>query len=453
MKWLGLAFILFTVVALTGWLRTNPRGAKWAWGLLTFLPFVLDPLHLIIAPFATPMWSGYVKGWEISLLDAVAFGIIFGTRGRWPRMVLVLPLLAYIGAVLLAVLQARFPSYAFSYPLQLIRVLLVFLAVARVAQLEDGERALLTGLVLGIAVQAGYAIMDRANGVFQTGGSLGHQNLLGFVSHLALMPLCGMFLARRLPLLAAMGIACALVAVVLTGSRATILLAGAGLTMTLLLSTMLRFSGQKIGYVVGAFLLLAASAPLAYSAIERRVSGQMGGVLEKDQQRIAFERTAKLMVQENPMGVGPNHYVFMAITEGYAERAGVNWATGNRAAQVHHSYLLVAAETGYLGVAALIVLLGTAIWRAFSTAIRFRKYREADILLGLGVGLVAISLHALVEWTFTLYAVQYVFAGSLGLIVGLRSRLISRALSTDKKPKRAVAAVKQPAFASAMQSA
>lgn len=432
MKWAALAFFIFSAVALIGWLKTNPRGAKWAWGLLTLLPFVIDPLHLIVAPFSTPVWSGYVKGWEISLLDAVAIGVIFGTRGKWPRMVLVLPLLAYIGAVLLAVFQARFPSFAFSYPLQLIRILLVFLAVARVAQHEDGEKALLTGLVCGIAVQAGYAVMDRANGVFQTGGSLGHQNLLGFVSHLVLMPLCGMFLARRRPLLAAVGIACALVVVVLTGSRATILLAGTGLTLTLLFSTMLRFSGQKIGYAVATIFLLAASAPLAYSAIERRTSGQVGALMAKDQERLAFERTAKLMVQENPMGVGPNHYVFMAITEGYAERAGVNWAYGNRAAQVHHSYLLVAAETGYLGVVTLIVLLASAIWRAFSTAVRFRKYREADILIGLGFGMVAISLHALVEWTFTLYAVQYAFAGSLGLIVGLRSRLITRTTSTTK---------------------
>lgn len=453
MKWAGLIFILLTAIALTAWLRTNPRGAKWAWGALTLLPFVLDPLHLIIAPYSTPMWSGYVKGWEISLLDAVAFGVIFGTRGRWPRMVLLLPLLAYIGAVFLAVMQARFPSYALSYPLQLVRVLLVFLAVARVAQREEGEKALLAGLVLGIAVQAGYAILDRAQGIFQTGGSLGHQNLLGFVSHLALMPLCGMFLAGRWPVRAAFGIACGMIVVILTGSRATILLGGTGVTFTLLLSTALRFSGQKIAYAVVGLFLLAASVPLAYSAIERRTSGQVGSLMEKDDQRVAFERAAKLMRQENPMGVGPNHYVFVSITEGYSERAGINWSTGNRSATVHQSYLLVAAETGYLGLLTLIALLASALWCAFSTAVRFRKSPEADILVGLGCGLIAICLHALVEWMFAVYVVQYALAGSLGLIVGLRSRLIALSTATRQKSGFRPIGRSRPTLVSAMRSA
>ncbi|WP_338502693.1 O-antigen ligase family protein [Sphingomonas kaistensis] len=453
MKWAGLAFILFTAIALIGWLRTNPRGAKWAWGSLTLLPFVLDPLHLIIAPYATPMWSGYVKGWEISLLDAVAFGVIFGTRGRWPRMALLWPLLAYLGAVLLAVMQARFPSYALSYPIQLVRMMLVFLAVARVAQQEDGEKALLTGLVLGIAVQAGYAISDRAHGIFQTGGSLGHQNLLGFVSHLALMPLCGMFLAGRWPVRAALGIACGLVVVILTGSRATILLGGTGVILTLLLSITLRFSGQKIAYAVGGLFLLAASVPLAYSTIERRTSGQIGGVMAKDEQRVAFEKAAHMMIREHPLGIGPNHYVFVSITEGYAERGGVNWSSANRSAHVHQSYLLVTAETGYLGLLTLIALLASALWYAFSTAFRFRKNPEADVLIGLGCGLVAICLHALVEWMFAVYVVQYALAGSLGLIVGLRSRLIAGSKDSRKSPKSARVGRPQPTLASAMQSA
>lgn len=434
MKWAALALILFTMVALTGWLRTNPRQAHVAWSLLSLLPFVIDPLHLIIAPYAIPMWAGYVKGWEISLIDAVALGIIFGTRGRWPKMVFVLPFLAYLSAITLAVAQARFPSYALAYPIQFLRVFLVFVAAARVAQTRDGQKALLTGLVAGIAIQAGYAVWDRAGGAFQTGGSLGHQNLLGFVSHMALMPLLGVFLARRFPIRALLGVCAGIIVVILTGSRATILLAASMLTLTILLSTIIRFSGQKIALSLAGFFLLAASAPFAFSAIEKRMASQAAGLTQKDEQRVAFERAARLIVVENPMGIGPNHYVFVSITEGYADRAGVNWSAGNRAAHVHESYLLVAAETGYFGLFAMIALLGSSLWYAFSTAIRFRKNPEADILIGIGCGLLAICLHALVEWMFAVYVVQYVMAANLGLIVGLRSYLIRKS-QTTKMPK------------------
>ena len=432
MKWVALAVILITAVGIVGWLRTNPRQAPLAWSMLTLLPFIMDPLNLIVAPYAIPFWSGYVKGWEISLLDAVAFGIVFGTRGRWPRMILIIPFLAYILAVFVAVLQAPFPNYALSYPIQLLRILLVFLAVARVAQTERGERALLTGLILGITIQAIYGISARAGGAFQTGGSLGHQNLLGFVSHMALMPLFGMFLAGRWPVRALCGVLAGILVVILTGSRATILIAAFSLALTLLVSISLRFSGQKIAFATAGLILLSASAPFAYSTIERRMVAQQAGLTEKDQERVAFERAAGLMIAAKPMGVGPNHYVFVSITEGYASLAGVNWSMGNRAAQVHQSYLLVAAETGYLGLLTMITLLAVTIWYAFSTAVRYRREQEADVLIGVGCGILAICIHALVEWMFVVYAIQYVFAGSLGLIVGLRSRLIDRKVATQR---------------------
>ena len=98
--------MMTAAAAIAGWIRSNPKQAPVVWGLLGFLPFVLTPWHLIVAPYSTPLWPGYVKGWEFSLLDAIAVGVIFGTRDRWPKLTLVLPFLAYIFAVLIAVYQA-----------------------------------------------------------------------------------------------------------------------------------------------------------------------------------------------------------------------------------------------------------------------------------------------------------------------------------------------------------
>lgn len=422
MKWVAFALILLAAPLLAAWLRTNPRQAPWAWGALTFLPFVIGPWNLDAALFATPMWSGYAKGWEISLLDALAIGVIVGTRRPWPRIILLIPFLAYILTTLLAVAQARFPFLSFSYVVQLLRVLLVFLAVARVAEMERGERALLTGLIAGLTVQAGYAIVDKSQGALQTGGSLGHQNLLGFMSHMVLIPAFAMFLATRWPGRALWGVIMGVIVVGLTASRATIALAGVGLLLTLILSFAVRSTGRKVVVGFAGIVLVLASLPLAQATLEQRFAVQKSSFLAEDAEREAFKRAAKAMFADHPFGVGPNHYVFIANTEGYSAREGVNWSAGNRTATVHNAYLLTAAETGFLGLTALIVLLVFAIGTALATAFRYRKQPGAELLIGVACALIAVSLHSMVEWMFVVTSAQYLFGASLGIIAGLQSR-------------------------------
>jgi O-antigen ligase len=426
-KWIALALLLLAVPALAAWLRTNPKAAPLVWGLLGFLPFVLGPWHLMVSPYATPIWSGYVKGWEISLLDTVALGIIFGTRGRWPRLTLVVPFVIYILAVTFAVSQAKFAALALSYPIQLCRVFLVFIAVTRVAVNERGERAVFTGLVLGLAVQACYAVTAKAGGALQTGGSLGHQNLLGFVSHLAVMPAFAMFLAGRFPRTAFAGVIAGILDVILTASRATIALSVFGLVLTLLLSISLRFSRRKAALALIGVLVLLVTYPLANIVLEQRLEAQNQSFFAEDKEREAFERAARAMIRAEPMGVGPNHYVFIANTEGYSARAGVAWRSQSRSTSVHNSYLLVTAETGFLGLISFVTLIVCAAWFAFRTAFQYRDEQASELLIGVGCGIVAMSLHGLLEWMFVVYPTQYVLAVGFGFIGGLRARFMAAA--------------------------
>lgn len=436
MKWIALLVVLVAAPLIAMWLRSQPRQAYLVWGLLTFLPFVQDPWNLAVAPYATPMWLGYVKGWEISLLDAVAVGVIFGTRGPFPKPAFMLPLLAYILAATLAVFQARFPSYAIAYPEQLLRVFLVFLAVSKIAAMERGERALLIGLFAGIGIQACYAMWARANGALQTGGTLGHQNLLGFVSHMALMPAFAVLLSGKMPRWSLIATGLAMVAVILTASRATIGFAGVGLIMTMALSLAVKFTPRKAAVGLLGLVLITVSAPLAYASLERRFVAQNMGITDQEAQRGAFKRAASAMIDMYPMGVGPNHYVFISITEGFAERAKVDWNSGNRLAHVHNSFILVRAETGLLGLLTFLMWIGSGILSAFLGAFRFRRQVGSDILIGLGVGLTIASLHAFWEWMFVVSTTQYVLAGSLGLIAGLWTRFSADAKGRSQKPRQ-----------------
>lgn len=437
MKWVALALILLSVPLITSLLKSNSRATPFLWGLLGFLPFVLGPWHLYIAPYSTAMWPGFVKGWEVSLLDAIAVAVILSSKDRWYKQALVIPFLAYIFVTLLSVYQADFPKMALSYIIQLLRAFLLFLAVSRVVVTDRGEKAVITGLVVGISVQAGYAIWAWVGGALQTGGSLGHQNLLGFVSHLVLMPAFALFLSGRWQRIALVGILSGLVAVILTASRATIAFSAMGLALTLLLSMSLRFTSRKAMLGMVGLIVLAASYPLARATLERRFEVQKSTFFTEDKEREAFERAAHAMLDNYPLGVGPNHYVVIANTEGYSARAGVAWRTQSRATSVHNSYLLVAVESGYLGLIALLAFLFSSIWRAFSGAWRFRKQSGSEVMIGLGCGILAMAVHGLFEWMFVAFPTQYLFAVSLGLIAGLQTRFI-RATSRGRQTGNAL---------------
>lgn len=451
MKWIALALFLFVAVGLGLWLRGKPKHAPLAWGLLGFLPFVIGPWHLIVSPFSTPYWSGYVKGWDFALIDSVSIAILFGTQGRWPKIANLLPFLAYILAVLIGVYEARFGNLAASYLVQIVRVFLVFLAVCRVSAMEQGHRAILTGMILGLFVQAIYALVARAGGALQTGGSLGHQNLLGFVSHLALMPAFAMFLANKWSKTAFLGLVSGIIVVILTASRATIAFSAVGLVLTLLLCLALRFNSRKA--IVGFFgtVLLLASIPLANAALERRFQAQNTTFFTEDLEREAFARAAWAMIADNPLGVGPNHYVFIANTEGYSAKAGVTWASGSRNANVHNSFLLVLAETGYLGLFTLVILFGGAMVYAFDGAVRYRRFVGSEVFVGLGCAIVSLVLHCNYEWMLVVFPSQYLLAIALGLVAGLRSFYSRKHSATRTRPLSTRSAVwsSQEAFPSA----
>jgi O-antigen ligase len=193
---------------------------------------------------------------------------------------------------------------------------------------------------------------------------------------------------------------------------------------------------------------MAISAPLAIASLSRRY--EVAPVAGSYEERQAFERAAWMIVEDHPFGIGPNHYVVVANTGGYSERAGVIWNAGSRAAHVHNVYLVILAETGWLGLASYLWMILGAIFVAFRCAFRFRKDPRGDLILGVGMGLVVVSLHALYEWVLVTSFAQNLLFISIGLIAGLarllgyysgRKRVITPAapLESDKDPSLAPA--------------
>ena len=423
MKWFVLAICVGSLGPLANWLRQNARAAAYAWGLMGFLPFAVVPLHLYMAIISWASWPGYVKGAEVSLQDLLAIALLLGLppSGRGPPFRPAMAL--YFLAALASTMQSAVPMAGMFFLWELLRTFLLYFVVARGCASTRVVSAVMTGMMVGLLFQAGTQIWMRFGaGVLQTGGSIGHQNLLGLMTHFVGFPCAALLLAGAPGWLPAIGPAAALLVAVLTVSRATIGLAALGYAATFVLSALRGWSSRKTFFLAAALCATAILVPLVQSSFEKRFHEQpveAGDVNE----RLKFENAAKMMLADHPMGVGPNYYVVAANIGGYNARAHVAPVAGSEGANVHNVYLLVAAETGYLGLATLVLVLLQPMLVAFRYGWRARGDLRGDFLIGSGVSLLIVYLHSFYEWIFITSPPQYLFAMEIGMVAGLATQL------------------------------
>ena len=128
-----------------------------------------------------------------------------------------------------------------------------------------------------------------------------------------------------------------------------------------------------------------------------------------------------MILADHPFGIGANNYVVVANSRGYSERAEIPWSSSM--AIVHNIYWLTAAETGYLGVIALVLLWFQITITSLRSGWRHTKDLRGDILVALSVTLLIIGLHNAYEWVFFVYDVQYQFAIVAGFVAALSEQL------------------------------
>ncbi len=417
MKWLGLLIVLAGILPLASWLRRGAGRAPKIWTLIGFLPFVTDNWHLYMAGIAWTGWPSYVRGAEFSVIDGLVIALYLALPDA-PRRPppFRLPMVLYFSAVLLAVLGATMPEAALFYPWQLVRIFLVY-AVATKASSNDPRvaPAILKGMAGGVVLEAGIAIWQRFGlHIFQTTGTFDHQNMLGMMTNFVVVPFFALLLAGRggrLPLIAVLAGG---VVDVLTVSRGAIEIAGFGFAVVFLFSAMRHWTSRKRLVLLTGAAIIAVLAPLVISAVDQRGAAEVEG---SDKSRILLNDEATAILFDHPFGVGSAQYVIAAREGGYRQ-PGMDWEV-----IVHNVYLLVAAETGYLGLITFVILLSCPVIVAFRCSWRNPRDVRGDLLLGLGVALLTVYLQSLFEWIFLQYMTQYMFAMEAGLVAGLAQQL------------------------------
>lgn len=317
----------------------------------------------------------------------------------WLRAVA--PLGIYFGAVLASwptALDAQLAGFEvglaiqmlllFGYLVHVIRRESDLLFVARVVVAVLLLEALIMAgvLLLGSSVRFG-PILARVDTepFFRVGGTVGAPNAAGaFLVLMALVTL-GTWIAARRRFEAAVAVGTlglAVVMLVFTLSRGAWLGLGVGGLVFMIVASARGWLSRR--FLITATLLgLAIAAVVAGPIVERLFGGEASPIAS----RTALTEVGVEMFLDRPvLGVGANSFV-AALPDHLGARFG-----GDFVNVVHNKYVLVAAETGILGLLAFLLFLGATLVRGWR-ALRVASPRLGPIILGFLAGFVGVMVH------------------------------------------------------------
>jgi hypothetical protein len=433
MRILALIIVLAAFPAFMA-LLASARARKWAFMALGALPILYAPLNLDASFISWPLWPGHARGLSVTMMDPLALAIcIRCARGR-ASPPLLWAFAAYLTCLLPGLLLAGQFTPALFFFFQAMRVTLFFYAVY-LAVLDGQLTRIAEGLALAVIASGLVSAYHALSGARQAAGILGHQNLTGFATNLCIPLLLALGLRTKRQLFLA-AVAAGAIGAVAGGSRATIVFFAFAVSVTIFVTVLIRPTGRTWAVAGLSALGLAVSAPFAIQKLsERNVAG-----FQLDPERVAFERTAELMIEDHPWGVGLNQYVSIANISGYFDKAGVRWGYEARSTNVHNAYLLMRAEAGFIGLVGLLVwLLGPIVFAASAIFRKAAALREVSVASG--VALVGAALHSQYEWVLVTATPQYLVSMMIGVAAAIAAH---SARSNRRRNTRAAKAGSAP---------
>lgn len=438
MRFVALALIPLALPLFIVLLNTYREKRDLALLAIGMLMFLIGTLSTDAAIITWRMWQGYSRGIFISLVDMLALALIFTRAKSRARIPLLGLMFVYLLPSTLSLAVSKVPMATFFVSWQVLRIIVMFIALAGELQRLSALRSLCTGVALGLMVQAGYVIQQKLSGVVQASGTAEHQNILGMMVVMAIVPLMAMVLEGEKRPLPTVGILAGLIVVAGGGSRATMGFALTAVVLVLVLSIWRRPTARK-GKIFG--LALVASlvfVPLGFATLKDRFGDSGISVETEEDQRPLFEAAAKAIARDYPFGTGANTYVTIANTEGYNSEAGVGWYGANLRAPVHNSYLLMRAEMGWHAQIVMMVMLIVPIVGGMRVAFADRKSPLSGMGISSAVVATVTALHCNFEYAWHLENVQRVYFMNLAILSACL--MVARnARSASRKNVRAAA--------------
>lgn len=260
-----------------------------------------------------------------------------------------------------------------------------------------------------------------ADGMYRVNGTFDHSNTIPLYVNLAAAPLLAWILGngrlKRLEFLAgffAVGIS--LVAVLATQSRLGILLAGVSTGGALVVSNIGKVSRRARA---AAIVFVMAATVGGFMVMDTLLDRIRNAPESSAQARDEFNVAAMEMAADEPFGVGLNNFpVTMTRVEKYRAHVEV-MANEEESGVAHHLYLLTAAETGFAGLALLLVTFMLAALPVLRYAISKKADWNRGYLPPLAMsalfGQAALFTSCFFEWAFRITPVisQYFVVGAI----------------------------------------
>ena len=397
-------------------------------------------------------YRGTSRGFEISILDILALSLLVSTlliprrdeesRVYWP---------ASLGLMLLYFLYACF-NVAISEPklfslfelFRMFRGLILVLAVALFVRSERELRLFIVGLALMVCYEGLLALKQRyLEGIHRVPGTLIESNSLS-VLLCTTTPVMVTALTSRLPralkCLCACAIPLALVAEIMTISRAGVTIMSLVLFLATVSTITFRITPRTVAITLVVVLGVAGLAAKSWSTLSERfgestMEQEYGN--KKNMGRGYYLRMARAIGKDYFFGVGLNNWSYWVSNKigpqhGYkfvpykgTDREPSDQVPSDsnvdeaQAAPAHNLGALTLGELGIPGLA-----LFTLVWlRWFQMGASFLWRRDPDPMRRMGVGLFfgfcGMFLQCLTEWVFRHLPLYYTIHIMLGVLMGL----------------------------------
>jgi hypothetical protein len=439
--------------------------------MLVFLSPLIERLDL---NYVSREWyRGTSRGFEITIPDILAISLLVsalfvprkdGPRIFWP---------ASLGLMLLFFFYACF-NVAISDPklfslFELFRMfsgVLLVLAVGFYMRSERELRLFILGLALVICFEGLLTLKQRyLEGIHRVPGTVDESNSLS-VLLCTTTPIMVVALTSQLPrmlkLLCACALPLALVAEVMTISRAGVTIISLVLFAATIATIRYRITPRMIGVTLVVVVGVTGLAAKSWKTLSQRFSEstmQQEYGNKKNMGRGYYIRMAKAIAAERFFGVGLNNWSYW-VSNRYGPQHGYKFVPYKgterwpsdivpsdsnvdeaQAAPAHNLGALTLGELGIPGLALFVIL-----WlRWFQMGGSFLLPRDPDPLRRIPVGILfgfcGMFLQCLTEWVFRHLPLYYTFHIMLGVLMGLyylkrqeRARLAENATDYGQEP-------------------
>ncbi|WPJ96813.1 O-antigen ligase family protein [Coraliomargarita algicola] len=431
----------FVVAPIAGFILSKDRRLEdlAMYVLLFLLGLKIDTTVLMLG--SIEWYRGVTKGYEFTMMEVVAIGLIFASFFNAKRKFIWLPAgtilwFMYVAASSLSLISALEVNYVFMSLLKHVKAWLIVYALANYVRSRREVHVVLTGISIMLIYQFFIvAKMKWIDGFYQVRGLFEHQNPLAMFTYMAALPLLAVAMSPAVSktrgLFYFWAYACSSIIVLASLSRAALAFFAMGSIATVAVGFFDRISMRRMLTVsvmaLGGAFILAMTADTIIARFNDEGNSASGETRE------VMNLASKAMVQDKPFGVGWNNFG-KAINHPYPYGDVIDDWNRDRGQKVDYDYAkgvveshywLLKAETGWLSYLTFMLFIILVTGRTLPLIVMRRGSLEAAVAVGILVGFGITYVHSSLERVLTQtknLALWMTYIGLLGALIRLPKR-------------------------------